>query len=88
MSHTLTLQAPTDLIAAAFGSGKVSLAWSPPQQPSLFESDLLFRISVAPLLQAPAAAAVEDEAQQLQAAGPFSVLSEVRHEPLSLALSP
>jgi hypothetical protein len=68
--------APTNLIAAAMGSGKISLSWTPPPQPALLAHELRFRISYAPLLGEPA---LDGRGRDtLQAAGPFVEVSEVR----------
>ena len=66
---------PTNLVAAAMGNGRVSLAWTPAAQPALLEHQVRFRISVAPLLGQPAAHGKGSE--RLRAAGDFVELSQV-----------
>ena len=68
-------QPPTNLVAAALGHGRVSLAWTGAAQPALLEHEVRFRISVAPLLGRPAEQGKGSE--RLRAAADFVELSQV-----------
>jgi hypothetical protein len=66
-------QAPTELIAAALGDGRVALSWRAPPQPDLLAHELVYRISYAPLL---GEAGQGKGTSRLRPAAPFTIALE------------